>query len=181
MLDPLTRRDLTRVVVAVDPAVTSGDSADDTGIIVAGLGRDGDGYILADYTCHLSPDGWARQVKYAYDVWSADRVVAEVNNGGDLVATVLRTVDPGLPVKSISAHTGKYTRAEPIAALFEQGRVHLVGSFPELEDQLTTWVPRADKSPDRLDAMVWSLTELMTGVGVSAPLISKSPSRARIS
>lgn len=168
MLDPLHPWDLTRIVVAVDPAVTSGPGADDTGIVVAGLGRDGNGYVLDDLTCHLSPDGWAKQVKFAYERWQADRVIAEANNGGELVRTVLNTVDGGVPLTLVHAARGKLTRAEPVAALYEQGRVHHVGGFPELEDQLCTWVPGQEDSPDRLDALVWAITELM--VMSSGPL-----------
>jgi predicted phage terminase large subunit-like protein len=156
---------LTRIVVAVDPAVTSGDSADDTGIVVAGRGADGHAYVLADATCHLSPDRWAKRVVSVCHAHAADRVIAEVNNGGELVETVLRTVDRALPFKSIHASRGKRTRAEPVAALYEQGKVHHVGGFPELEDELCTWVPGEGESPDRLDALVWALTEVMLGAG----------------
>lgn len=181
MINPLTRLHLTRIVVAVDPAVTSGEESDDTGIIVAGLGRDGDGYILDDMTCHLSPDGWAKRVAYGFHRWQADRVVAEANNGGDLVSTVLRTVDAGLPIKLVHAARGKQTRAEPVAALFEQRKVHMVGGFPELEDELCHWVPADAKSPDRLDALVWALTELMLeNSGTGAPVFTTSPSRWKL-
>lgn len=178
MIDPLEMPQIHRIVVAVDPAVTSGDDADDTGIIVAALGRDGDGYVLDDLTCHLSPDGWARKAAYAYHKWMADRVIAEANNGGELVAVVLKTVDAGLPVKLVHAARGKQTRAEPVAALYEQGRVHHVGGFPELEDQLCTWVPGESDSPDRLDALVWAITELMLeGTAVTAPVFTTKRSR----
>ncbi len=181
MLNPLRKRDLTRIVVAVDPAVTSGEFADDTGIIVAGLGSDGDGYVLDDLTCHLSPDGWASRVAYAYHRWSADRIVCEVNNGGELVSTVIRTVDRSLPVKQVHASRGKLTRAEPVAALYEQRRVHHVGQFPELEDELCTHVPGDSSSPDRLDAMVWALTELMVvgGASLGAPFFAAPPGPSR--
>lgn len=161
--------DLGRICVAVDPATTSGESADDTGIIVAGLGRDGDGYVLDDLTCHLSPDGWAKRVKFGYDKWQADRVIAEANNGGELVRTVLMTQDENMPLTLVHASRGKLTRAEPVAALYEQGRVHHVGMFPELEDQLCEWVPGDSDSPDRLDALVWALTELMVRPSMSMP------------
>lgn len=153
--------DLVRVIVAIDPAVTSGESADDTGMVVAGLGADGHGYVLADLTCHVSPDQWARRAVQAYKDFNADRVVAEVNNGGDLVQTVLKTQDDRLPFSKLTASRGKRTRAEPVAALYEQGKVHHVGGFPDLEDQLCSWVPGEGDSPDRLDALVWALTELM--------------------
>lgn len=180
VISPLHRFDLKRIVVAVDPAVTSGEGSDDTGIIVAALARDGEGYVLDDLTCHLSPDGWARKVAYAYEKWTADRVVAEANNGGELLSTVLKTVNPGLPVKLVHASRGKQTRAEPIAALYEQGRIHHVGGFPALEDQLCTWVPGEADSPDRLDALVWALTELMLGTGVSAPVFTTRPSTWKV-
>jgi predicted phage terminase large subunit-like protein len=163
MIDPLHPWDLLRIVVAIDPATTSGENSDDTGIVVAGVGRDGDGYVLDDQTCHLSPDGWARRAVAAYHRWQADRIIAEANNGGELVQTVISTVDGGVPLTLVHAARGKLTRAEPIAALYEQGRVHHVGSFPELEDQLCEWVSGEGPSPDRLDALVWALTELMVG------------------
>lgn len=166
---PIRSWDLTRIVVAVDPAVTSGEDSDDTGIIVAARGRDGDGYVLDDLTCHLSPDGWARKTKYAYDRWQADRVIAEANNGGELVKTVLNTVDPSMPVTLVHAARGKQTRAEPVAALYEQGRIHHVGIFAELEDQLCEWVPGQSESPDRLDALVWAITELIVGSSGTVP------------
>ncbi|HET6866296.1 MAG TPA: terminase family protein [Solirubrobacteraceae bacterium] len=153
--------DLERVVVAIDPAVTSGEESDDTGIVVAGRGTNGHAYVLADRTCHLPPDQWAKLAVAAYREFDADRVVAEVNNGGDLVETVLRTQDERLPFAQVRASRGKRTRAEPIAALYEQGKVHHVGEFRDLEDELCSWTPGDADSPDRLDALVWALTELM--------------------
>lgn len=157
-----TGPDMQRVVVAIDPAVTSGEDSDETGIIVAGKGVDGRAYVLADRTCRLSPDGWANRAVTAFDEFTGDRVVAEVNNGGDLVERVIRTVAPRIPYKKVHASRGKRVRAEPVAALYEQGKVsHLVGC-PELEDQMVTFVPEGmDTSPDRVDALVWALTELM--------------------
>lgn len=155
---------LKRVVVAVDPAVTSGEDSDDTGIIVGGLSCDGHVYVLEDATCHTSPDAWARAVVAAYARHRADRIVGEVNNGGELVETVLRTVDASIPYTAVHASRGKRVRAEPVAALYEQGRVHHVGEFAELEDQLVCWVPDAADSPDRLDALVWMVTELVVEV-----------------
>jgi predicted phage terminase large subunit-like protein len=153
--------DLVRVVVAVDPAATSGEDSDETGILVCGLGADGRGYVVADRSCRLSPDGWARRVVAAFDEYAADVVVAEVNNGGEMVREVLRTVRPSLPYKAVHASRGKAIRAQPVAALYEQGRVSHCEVFAELEEQLTTWTPESGTSPDRLDALVWSLTELM--------------------
>lgn len=152
--------DLIRVVVAVDPAATSGESADNTGIIAAGLGADGHGYVLADKTCHLPPQQWAKRVVALYHEVEADRVVGEVNNGGEMVEAVLRTQDERLPYKSVHASRAKRTRAEPIAALYEQGKVHHVGGFPRLEDEQCMWLV-GEPSPDRMDAAVWALTDLM--------------------
>lgn len=152
--------ELVTVVTAVDPAASSGPGADDTGIIVAGLGVDGHAYVSADRTCHLSPDGWGNRAVHAYREFQADRVTAEVNNGGEMVEHVISTVDDTVPVKKVHASRGKQTRAQPVAALYEQKKVHHVGGFAKLEDQLTTWVP-GDKSPDRLDALVWAITDLM--------------------
>jgi predicted phage terminase large subunit-like protein len=156
--------DMTRVVVAVDPATTSGIDSDETGIVVAGQGSDGRWYILADRTCRLSPDGWARRAVAAYDEFDADRLVAEVNNGGDMVGRTIQTVRLGIPYKAVRATRGKYTRAEPVAALYEQGRVFHADAFPDLEDQLVSWTPESGESPDRLDALVWAMTEL-AGIG----------------
>jgi phage terminase large subunit-like protein len=163
--------DLLRVVVAIDPQASSGQ----TGIIVAGKGKVGDeshGYTLDDATPPegVSPAVWATAAVAAYNKWHADCIVAEVNNGGDMIENVIRNVPGGKSIryKTIRATRGKYTRAEPIAAIFEQGRGHHVGYFAELEDQQCTWVP-GDESPDRLDAEVWAYTELMieiTGAGL---------------
>ena len=152
---------LDRVVVAVDPAVTSGENADETGIVVVGLGRDGHAYVLDDSTLRATPADWARAVIAAYHRYQADTVVAEANQGGDLISTVIRTVDDRVPIRLVRASRGKRTRAEPVAALYEQHRVHHVGFFPELEDQLCSWVPDVGSSPDRLDALVWALTDLV--------------------
>lgn len=155
-------RDLVRVVVAVDPAVSSGDDADETGIIVAGLGVDGCGYVLDDLSCRLPPEGWARRAVGAYYDYEGDRIVAEVNNGGDLVEAVIRTVDGRVSYKKVHAARGKRVRAEPISSLYEQGKVFHVRPFPDLEAQMCTYVPGSfDGSPDRLDALVWALTDLM--------------------
>lgn len=150
-----------RVVVAIDPAVTSGEDSDETGIVAVGQGVDGDLYVLADRTLRATPDAWARAAVDLYDELEGDRIVAEVNNGGDLVETVLRTVDPSVPLRKVHASRGKRVRAEPVAALYEQGRVHHVGGLVELEDQMCSWTPDAASSPDRLDALVWAITELV--------------------
>lgn len=151
---------LARVVVAVDPAASDSEGSAETGIIVAGVGEDRNAYVFDDVSLHASPDGWAKQAVAAYYRHNADRIVAEVNNGGDMVGYTVRTVDQGVAYKDVRASRGKQIRAEPVAALYEQGKVHHVGYFGELEDQLCTWVP-GEKSPDRLDALVWALTELM--------------------
>lgn len=165
------RSDLRRVVVAVDPAVTSGEDSDLTGIVVAARGPHqdatcrlahcpGHGYVLDDRTLRAPPHRWARAAVEAYDHWQADRVVAEVNNGGDMVGETIHAVRAGIPYQAVRATRGKLTRAEPVAALYEQGRVHHLGCFPALEDQMVTWTPDEERSPDRLDALVWALTAL---------------------
>ncbi len=155
---------LERIVVAVDPAVTSGAESDETGIIVAGRGG-GHGYVLDDRSRRASPMEWAREAVAAYRRRKADRIVAEVNNGGDLVAATIRMIDGAVAFKPVRASRGKQLRAEPVAALYEQGRVHHVGAFPELEDQMCGFAGAGDRrgagSPDRLDALVWALTELL--------------------
>ena len=157
--------DLTRVVVAIDPAVSTNEGSDETGIIVAGRDEGGHGYVLEDLSGKHQPADWARTAIAAYRRHSADRIVAEVNQGGDLVENTLRTIDENVSYSSVHASRGKFVRAEPIAALYEQSRVHHVGSFPELEDQMSSFVADIDRaklgSPDRVDALVWGLTELM--------------------
>jgi predicted phage terminase large subunit-like protein len=165
---------LIRIVVAIDPAVTSGPDSDETGIVVAGLGTDNQYYILSDNSLRASPDAWARMAVEQYKEWKADRIIAEANNGGDMITQLIRTVDGQVPVKKVNATRGKKVRAEPISALYEQGRVHHVGSFPKLEDQMATWTPDTAKSPDRLDALVWALTELSEGSVASISLSSMS-------
>lgn len=160
---------LDRIVVGVDPAVTSGESSNETGIVVCGMrgrGLAAEYFVLEDFSVHGTPDEWARRTKAAYEAWDADLIVGEVNNGGDLVEHTLRTVAPNLPYKAVRASRGKVKRAEPISALWEQKRARIVGSLAKLEDQMTTWVPgmSAEDSPDRMDAMVWAMTELSGGV-----------------
>jgi predicted phage terminase large subunit-like protein len=158
--------ELTRIVVAIDPAATSGEDADETGVVVVGQDKDGQGYVLADCSGRYTPIEWARIAISAYRTHHADRIVAERNNGGDMVEATLRMVDQNVPVTTVWASRGKVTRAEPISALYEQGRMHHVGTFPQLEDQLTNFTSDFDReaagySPDRLDAMVWAATELL--------------------
>jgi phage terminase large subunit-like protein len=163
--------DLKRIVVAVDPAVKGPSEAKvakgeldekvaETGIIVAGLGLDGQGYILADYSLQGKPSEWADAVAAAYNLFKADAVVGEDNNGGDLVEVNVRTAKKNISYHAVHASRGKIIRAEPVSSLYQQGRVHHVGVFPDLEDQLCNWEPGM-RSPDRLDALVWALTELM--------------------
>jgi phage terminase large subunit-like protein len=154
---------LNRIVVAIDPAVTSEEESDETGISVAGLGADKHGYILEDASMRSTPDQWARKAVQLYHQYKADRIIGETNNGGDMIETIIRTIDPNVPYKGVHASRGKMIRAEPISALYEQGKVHHVGMFAQLEDQMCDWDPAtAKKSPDRMDALVWALTELMT-------------------
>ncbi len=155
--------DLVRVVVAIDPAVSTGEDADETGIVVAAKGVDGEGYVLGDYTGRqLTPHQWATRAVNAYREHEADLIVGEVNNGGEMVEAVLRGVDRSLPYKAVHASRGKRVRAEPISGLYEQGRCHHVGTFDALEDQMCNFVPDSlDGSPDRVDALVWAFTELM--------------------
>lgn len=157
--------DLQRIVVAIDPSGTSGsDEGDSIGIVVAGLGVDGRGYVLADRSCKLSPDGWGRRAVEAYHEFEADRIVAERNFGGAMVEHVIRTVDASVSYREVTASRGKVARAEPVAALYEQGRVSHVGAFSALEDQMSMMGSdgfAGEGSPDRLDAMVWALTDLM--------------------
>lgn len=167
--------DLVRVVVAIDPAASSDEDSNETGIIVAGKGVDGHGYVLADRSCRMSPHGWATRAVTAFDEFKGDRIVGEANNGGDMVESTVRTVRSSIPFRKVHASRGKHVRAEPIAALYEQGRVHHVGSMPELEDQLCNWVPEGvDWSPDRLDALVWVLTELNIA-RAPRPAVDKPP------
>lgn len=154
--------EMTRIVVAVDPAATSAEGADETGIVVAGRGRDGHLYVLEDLSLRGTPHEWARAAVAAYSKWHADRIVAETNQGGEMVELTIRTIDKNAPYKGVHAMRGKALRAEPVSSLYEQGKGHHVGVFPEMEDQMCQWVP-GDKSPDRLDALVWAATELMLG------------------
>jgi phage terminase large subunit-like protein len=165
---------LSRVVVAIDPAASASIEADETGIIVAGRDERGQGWVLGDLSGHYSPTEWARTAIAAYRAHAADRVVAEINNGGDMVEATLRVVDPAVSFAAVRASRGKAARAEPVAALYEQGRVHHVGAFAALEDQMCALTPdrgsgsaagvernAAGFSPDRVDALVWALTYLL--------------------
>jgi len=154
--------DMDRVVVAIDPSVSSGENAAEAGIIVCAskvISGERHGFVFADRSIQGSPSVWAGEAISAYNRFSADRIIAETNNGGEMVEAVLRNVDSSVSYNSVHASRGKLTRAEPISALYERGLIHHVGVFTELEDQMTTWVP-GEKSPDRMDALVWGLTEL---------------------
>jgi phage terminase large subunit-like protein len=157
-------RGLKRVVVAVDPSGGSNKANAETGIIVAGVGQDGHGYVLRDLSGRYTPERWAYTATTAYRDYKADRIVAERNFGGEMVEGTIRAASPNVPVRMVHASRGKAVRAEPVTALFEQRRVHLVGQFAELEDQLCGWDPMGSgPSPDRLDALVWAITDLMLG------------------
>lgn len=174
--DPMTILEkLSEVVTAVDPAVTHGPDSDETGIVVCartthnlcplcGPIADGPhGLVLADLSGKYTPNGWAGRAVSAHQRYQGNAVVGEVNNGGDLVGHTVATLSPGTPFRNVRASRGKYARAEPVAALFEQGRVHLAPGLDQLEEQMRTWVPggTSEDSPDRLDAMVWGLSQLM--------------------
>lgn len=168
---------MVRIVIGVDPSGTSGPptekekkkriektKSNDVGIVAAGLGVDGKGYVLGDWTCNLSPEGWGRRVAECYEHFSGDRIVAEQNFGGAMVEFVIRTVDPNLPVKMVHASRGKVARAEPVSALFEQRKILIAAHMPELEDELVCFTSVGyvgGSSPNRADAMVWALTDLM--------------------
>lgn len=164
--------DLKRVAGAIDPAVSSREDSDETGMIFGGRGScrckgtpEDHAFIMADRSGIYTPDQWARAAAHGYREFECDRLIAEVNNGGDLVESTLRTLgDKDIGYRAVHASRGKQIRAEPIAALYEQGKVHHVGAFPKLEDQMTQWNPIVDQwSPDRVDALVWLLTDLMMG------------------
>ena len=156
-----------RIVVAVDPAVSTNPKSNETGIVIVGLGVDELGYLLDDLSGVYTPGEWGLKVLGAFELWKANLVVAEVNNGGalveaNIVATARALKKPSPPYKGVHASRGKQTRAEPVTTLYEQGRVRHAGAFPGLEDQLCTWDQNEEpESPDRLDALVWGLTELM--------------------
>ena len=168
---------LVRIVVAIDPAITAKEGSDETGLVVVGLAADGHGYVLEDSSGVYSPNQWATKAKELYHKWQANEVVAEVNQGGDMVESTIKTVDSSIYVHKVHATKGKFVRAEPIYALYQQGKVHHVGYHSKLESQLVTWNPSDEHtSPDRMDALVWGLTRLML---VSQPT-SKGSTRGRM-
>ena len=152
---------LTRIVVAIDPAVTANMNSDETGLIVVGKDSEGFGYVLEDLSGKYSPNHWAKIANDAALRWNADCIVAEKNQGGDMVEAVLKSQGTNFRIKLVTATKGKYVRAEPVYSLYEQGQIYHVGSFPILESQMVTFNPDKGKSPDRVDALVWGLTELM--------------------
>lgn len=178
------RCDLKRIVVAVDPPGSSNTDTNEpaeAGIIVAGLGVDGRGYILADYSLTGTPNEWAGEATTAYSVFEADCIVGETNFGGEMVEAIIKSIakDKGLnrvPFKAVRASRGKQLRAEPVSNLYQQGSVSHVGVFPDLEDQQCNWLP-GEKSPDRLDALVWALTELMLGKNARGGMAVHRPSK----
>lgn len=180
--------DLERVIVAVDPAASSHEGSDENGIVVVGLGRDKDGYargyILEDGSLRGSPEEWASKAVHLYRKWSADRIVAEKNNGGDMVSSVIKAQDRSVPIKLVHASRGKIIRAEPISALYEQHRVHHVGRFDLLEDQMCMFSidnlrDANTGSPDRVDALVWGLTEIFDKIVGRRRSTPKDPSEVK--
>lgn len=172
--------DLVRIVVAIDPAISTEAGSDETGIIAAGIDGAGNGYLLEDASGKYKPEEWAKQAIALYDTWGADRIVAEVNQGGDMVQAVIRAQRADVPYTAVQATRGKVVRAEPVAGLYERGKVFHVGDFPTLEDQLCTVTVGFDRkaagwSPDRMDALVWAFTDLfprMTrGVKSTGPIL----------
>lgn len=170
---------LARVVVAVDPAVTSNAESDMTGIIVAGQDVNGTCYILQDATDRFSPEAWAAKAIELYHLYGADRIVAERNQGGDMVRYTFKSVDETIPIKLVHASRGKFARAEPVSALYERGRVKHAKGLDALEDQMVQWEPLGSiGSPDRLDAMVWAITELALK-GIARPELNLAYSDAK--
>jgi hypothetical protein len=154
--------DIALIVVGVDPKVTERRGSSETGIIVSALGSDGHVYVFADESNNGSPDEWAKKVVFAHEHYAANRIVAEVNQGGGLVKTIIRQYSKTAQIHLVHASKGKQLRAEPIATMFEQGKAHIVGDLSILEDQMTSFVPGDRVSPDRLDAMVWSISSILT-------------------
>lgn len=174
---PVTLR---RIVVAVDPAVTNEPGSDETGIVAVGLGTDGNGYVLADDSGRFRPEEWARRAVSLYHSLNADRIIGEVNNGGDLIEAQIRAVEPTVPYKGVRATRGKAVRAEPVAALYERGKVFHIGQYPDLEDQMCAVTIDFDKkaqgwSPDRVDALVWGMTELFPALSARTKQRSRPP------
>ena len=178
--DPVSfAKTLARVVISVDPAVTSNAESDMTGLIVAGIDLNGCSYILEDATDRYTPEGWATKAIALYNLYEADKIVAERNQGGDMVRSTLHTVDETVPVKLVHASRGKFARAEPVSSLYERGKVKHLRGLDALEDQLVQWEPLGSiGSPDRLDAMVWGITELALK-GIAKPELNLAYSDAK--
>ena len=154
--------EMQRIVVAIDPAVTSNENSDETGIIVCGRGIDDRFYIIEDSSGIYSPDVWIKKAIQLYYHYKADTIIAETNNGGDLIEKLLRVQDVNVPYKSVRATRGKFLRAEPISSLYEQDKVSHLKYFKQLEEQMCQYTPSSIKSPDRLDALVWGITSLLS-------------------
>jgi len=169
---------LARTVIAVDPAITADEGSDETGIVGCAVDVDRSGWLLADRSGVLLPHQWATRAVQLYRELRADRVIAEGNQGGLMVEHTIRTIDPNIPVTIVHASRSKQARAEPVAALYEQGRIRHAIAAPELEDQLCTWVP-GSPSPDRLDALVWAFTDLITDSNTAPPVSSGHRTRVR--
>lgn len=171
-----------RVVVAVDPATTNKPGSDETGLIVAGIGRDGRGYVLEDGSGKYRPEEWARRAISLFDTYDADAIVAEVNQGGDMVESMIKAAAKGraVPVRKVTATRAKQVRAEPVAALYEQGKVRHTADFAELVDQLCAFTIGFDRSaqgysPDRMDALVWAFTDLFPKMVTKPPVVYQAP------
>jgi len=170
----IANRDLVRVVVAVDPAVTATQASDETGIVVAAKGVDGRGYVLDDLSCRVSPDAWASRTVGAYHQYEADRIIGEANNGGDLIERMIRLVDPRASYRKVNASRGKIARAEPIAALYERGLISHVGTFARMEDECCSYTGApGEMSPNRMDALVWALSELFIENRTGGPKVRR--------
>jgi len=165
--------ELSRIVIGVDPAMSSSSTSNWTGIVVAGVDRNNHYYVLDDLTIKGTPSEWGYAVVKAFHEYQADRIIPEKNNGGDLVENNIRTIDPNVPITPVVAKRGKYRRAEPIVGLYELGKVHHVGVFPMLETEMTTWV-EGDESPDRMDSLVYALHSLAFGEDNQAPVMRRA-------
>ncbi len=161
-----------RLVIGVDPALTCHSESDETGIIVTGLGMNDHGYVVEDFSGRYSPEGWALQVVGAYQHYQANHVIVEINAGGDMVTHTLRTIDPYIQIKDVRAISSKHLRAFPVSVLYKQRRIYHEKPFEKLEAQLCSYIPGVTKkSPDRMDALVWALTDLMLGLKDPVPHI----------
>lgn len=182
----IDKPDCYKMVVAIDPQATSNENSSETGIVVAGEGMALPGmkymdlphyYIWEDLSLSGKPEKWSQTGIVGYNKYRCDRIIGERNNGGDMIKSIIHNIDKSIPYSDVWASRGKYTRAEPVSALYEQGRVHHIGTFPELEDQLCEWEP-GDKSPDRLDALVWGVTWLAEKfINIAPPDVRKQKGR----